>query len=79
MFKDTLLLINKTFDGFNSDKNNLLQKYISYKLDRTQNSYFNMITKNYNYILTRSNEKIMKALLRKQKKEEKEELLNGTK
>ena len=79
MLKENLLKIKQTFDNFNIDQAALLKKYISYKLDRTQNTYFNMITKNYKYILTRSNEKVMKALLRKQKKEEKEDLLNGIK
>lgn len=76
-FYKNIVRINKEIEAF-SNSSNLLATYIETKLNRSLEMYDREMNKNIEYIMSRDKDKVMRALDRFNKKEEKELKLNET-
>lgn len=76
-FYKNIIRINKEIEDF-SNSSNLLATYIETKLNRSLEMYDREMNKNIEYIMSRDKDKVMRALDRFNKKEEKELKLNET-
>lgn len=76
-FYKNLIRINKEIEGF-SNSSDLLSTYIEIKLNRSLEMYDREMNKNIEYIMSRDKDKVMRALDKFNKKEEKELKLNET-
>lgn len=76
-FYKNIIRINKEIEAF-SNSSNLLATYIETKLNRSLEMYDKEMNKNIEYIMSRDKDKVMRALDKFNKKEEKELKLNET-
>ena len=76
-FYKNLIRINKEIENF-SNSSDLLSTYIEIKLNRSLEMYDKEMNKNIEYIMSRNKDKVMRALDKFNKKEEKELKLNET-
>lgn len=76
-FYKNIIRINKEIEAF-SNSSNLLATYIETKLNRSLEMYDREMNKNIEYIMSRDKDKVMRALDKFNKKEEKELKLNET-
>lgn len=69
MSKDIISKLEKTLNGFHTNKTELFNKCLNHKLNNVSNYYTQTATEAYEYLLTRSPLKVLKNIKRQEKKQ----------